>query len=247
MSQLNKEQKYQRTGAVDDSDISRLGKQSGVQYVCVAEVSDFFGEKYVSTRLIDVETAKVVNTSNVGGEINDMKTCIQKADEIAINLSKKTPEEQLAEQAEDDAFVGNAGVRIGDKVYFAGDKMNLAGDEVYDVVEQPPYFPPCTYEITKEKVKKTLKGTKTEYYKETVNNPGGAEGLILYFSQNIKYPAVAKENGIQGRVVCTFVVERDGSITDVQVARSVDQSLDKEAVRVLKSMPKWIPGSQNGS
>lgn len=247
LNQLNKEQKYQRTGAVDDSDISRLGKQSGVQYVCIAEVSDIFGEKYISTRLIDVETAKIVNTSNVGGSINDMKTCIQKADEIALNLSKKTSEEQLAEQAEDDAFAGNEEVRIGDKVYHVGDKMNLAGDEVYDVVEQPPYFPPCTYEITKEKVKKTLKGTKIEYYKETVNNPGGAEGLILYLSENVRYPADAEENGIQGRVVCSFVVERDGSITDVQVARSVDQSLDKEAVRLIRSMPKWIPGSQNGS
>jgi protein TonB len=70
---------------------------------------------------------------------------------------------------------------------------------------------------------------------------------MQYLSSNIKYPVVAEENGVQGRVVCTFVVERDGSITDVRVIRSVDPSLDKEAVRVVKSMPKWIPGKQNGS
>ena len=75
---------------------------------------------------------------------------------------------------------------------------------------------------------------------------GGDAALMEWLSKNIKYPVVAEENGIQGRVVATFVVERDGSITDVKIVKSVDPSLDKEAVRVLKSMPKWIPGKQNG-
>ena len=77
--------------------------------------------------------------------------------------------------------------------------------------------------------------------------PGGDAALMQYLSSHIKYPVIAEENGIQGRVVCTFVVEKDGSITDVRVVKSVDPSLDKEAVRVIKSMPKWIPGKQNGS
>ncbi len=77
--------------------------------------------------------------------------------------------------------------------------------------------------------------------------PGGPSALMQYLSKNIKYPVIAEENGIQGRVICTFVVERDGSVTDVRVAKSVDPSLDKEAVRVVSSMPKWIPGKQNGS
>ncbi len=77
--------------------------------------------------------------------------------------------------------------------------------------------------------------------------PGGQSALFEYLSKNIKYPVVAEENGVQGRVIVTFVVERNGSITDVQVAKSVDPSLDKEAVRVIKSMPHWIPGKQNGS
>ena len=70
---------------------------------------------------------------------------------------------------------------------------------------------------------------------------------MAYLSKNIQYPPIAEENGIQGRVVATFVVERDGSITDVQVMRGVDPSLDREAIRVLKGMPRWIPGKQNGS
>ena len=89
--------------------------------------------------------------------------------------------------------------------------------KVFDVVEQMPSF------------------------------PGGQGELMAFLSKNIKYPVVAEENGVQGRVVVTFVVEKDGSITDVRVVKSVDPSLDKEAQRVVKSMPKWIPGKQNGS
>lgn len=77
--------------------------------------------------------------------------------------------------------------------------------------------------------------------------PGGDSALMQYLSSNIHYPAVAAENGVQGRVVVGFVVEKDGSITDVNVMRSVDPSLDREAVRVVKSMPRWTPGKQNGS
>ena len=77
--------------------------------------------------------------------------------------------------------------------------------------------------------------------------PGGDAALMKYLQENVKYPVVAQENGVQGRVVISFVVERDGSITDVKVARSVDPSLDREAQRVVKSMPNWIPGKQNGS
>ena len=77
--------------------------------------------------------------------------------------------------------------------------------------------------------------------------PGGQGALMSYLASNIKYPVVAQENGVQGRVIVSFVVERDGSISDVKVARSVDPSLDREAQRVVKSMPKWKPGKQNGS
>lgn len=77
--------------------------------------------------------------------------------------------------------------------------------------------------------------------------PGGNGALMSYLANNIKYPVVAQENGVQGRVTVSFVVERDGSISDVRVARSVDPSLDREAQRVVKSMPRWKPGKQNGS
>lgn len=77
--------------------------------------------------------------------------------------------------------------------------------------------------------------------------PGGNSALMEYLNGAIQYPVAAMKNGVQGRVVVSFVVERDGSITNVQIARSVDPSLDKEAMRVIRQMPKWNPGRQNGN
>lgn len=88
--------------------------------------------------------------------------------------------------------------------------------KVYDVVEEMPQF------------------------------PGGSSAMFEYLAKSIQYPSAAKANGMQGRVVCSFIVERDGSISDVKVTRSVDLSLDGEAQRVILSMPRWIPGKQNG-
>ena len=77
--------------------------------------------------------------------------------------------------------------------------------------------------------------------------PGGQQALFKYLSDNVKYPVIAQENGIQGRVICQFVVNKDGKIVDVEVVRSGgDPSLDKEAIRVIKSMPPWKPGKQRG-
>ncbi len=74
--------------------------------------------------------------------------------------------------------------------------------------------------------------------------PGG--NVTKWIAKNVKYPQLAQENGIQGKVFIKFVIEKDGSITDVQVSRGVDASLDREAVRVIKAMPKWKPGKQRG-
>ena len=76
--------------------------------------------------------------------------------------------------------------------------------------------------------------------------PNGMAALMKFLGDNIKYPVIAQENGIQGRVITNFVVERDGSISDVQIVRGQDPSLDKEAIRVIKTMPKWKPGQQRG-
>lgn len=76
--------------------------------------------------------------------------------------------------------------------------------------------------------------------------PGGEAALLKWIGEHINYPTIAAENGIQGRVACTFTVNTDGSVTDVQVVRPVDPNLDKEAIRVLKQLPKFKPGEQRG-
>jgi len=77
--------------------------------------------------------------------------------------------------------------------------------------------------------------------------PGGQTALLKWLGDNIIYPTIAQEQGIQGRVTLRFVVKPDGSVDDVQVVKGLDPSCDKEAVRVVKKMPKWIPGKQNGN
>ena len=76
--------------------------------------------------------------------------------------------------------------------------------------------------------------------------PGGQIAMLKYIMENIKYPEQAMKEGIQGRVAVRFIVEKDGSISDVKPVLSVHPLLNKEAVRVVKSMPKWTPGKQNG-
>lgn len=89
-------------------------------------------------------------------------------------------------------------------------------DKIYTVVEQMPMF------------------------------PGGDADMMKFLAQTVQYPPVAAKNGVQGRVVVGFVVERDGSLTDVCILRGADPSLDREAMRVVKSMPNWTPGKHNG-
>ena len=76
--------------------------------------------------------------------------------------------------------------------------------------------------------------------------PGGTAALLEYLRKNIKYPAICRENNIQGRVLVTFIVNKDGAIVEPEVVKSVNPSLDKEALRVIAGMPKWKPGSQRG-
>jgi protein TonB len=76
--------------------------------------------------------------------------------------------------------------------------------------------------------------------------PGGEAALRAYIANQIKYPVIAQENGIQGKVYVTFVVGKDGAVSNATIARGVDPSLDKEAIRVVNTLPKWKPGKQRG-
>ena len=102
-------------------------------------------------------------------------------------------------------------------------------------------------EKVEEKPKEDLSRKVFDVVEKMPSYPGGNGALQKWLASNITYPAAAAENGVEGRVIVAFVVEADGSVSDVRIARGVDPSLDREALSVVKRMPKWIPGMQNGS
>ena len=117
-------------------------------------------------------------------------------------------------------------------------EINTEDDKDVEVVIAPPVEAPVEEE--EEEVIFVVVESMPEF-------PGGAQAMMRYIAENIKYPVIAQENGIQGRVICQFVVEKDGKVSDIQVVRSSGEaSLDKEAQRVIGSMPKWKPGKQRG-
>lgn len=117
----------------------------------------------------------------------------------------------------------------------------LSSEDSQDAAQVQTYVAPAMVEEEEESAQQIF--TVVE---EMPQFPGGDGELLKFISKSIKYPVIAQENGIQGRVVCSFVVNRDGSIVDAEVVRGVDPSLDKEALRVINTMPKWTPGKQRG-
>ena len=178
-------------------------------------------EAKVEQKKIEVEPEKVVE--KVKSSIKFTSPEIKKDDEVKPEDEIKTQDERMQTKTAIGSFDvkgnddANGEVLKAKEVIAQPEPPKEEEHKVFDVVEQMPSF------------------------------PGGNAALMEYLSKNVKYPVVAQENGVQGRVVVSFVVERDGSITDVKVVRSVDPSLDREAARVVSSMPKWIPGKQNGS
>jgi protein TonB len=113
--------------------------------------------------------------------------------------------------------------------------------EANQLTEIPTYVPPAVTE--EEEVAEAEIFTVVE---DQPTFPGGDEARIRFLQNNIKYPQMARESSIQGTVYVTFVVERDGSVTDVRVLRGIGGGCDEEAIRVIKAMPKWVPGKQRG-
>ena len=142
---------------------------------------------------------------------------VKEEDEIKLDEVEKSNKAVGAFTVEGNDEVGGEVLKAKEEIAAPEPPKPVEENKVFDVVEQMPSF------------------------------PGGMGALMSWLSQNIKYPVIAAENGVQGRVIVQFVVEKDGSITDVKVAKSVDPSLDKEAARVVSAMPKWTPGKQNGS
>lgn len=177
-----------------------------------------------------VERKEIVKKVDVEKVVEKVKSSVKFTAPVIKKDNEVKPEDELKTQDE----IMNTKAAVG--------SFDVKGnDESGEVLKAKEV-------IVTEPVKPKEEETKVfDVVEQMPSYPGGQGALMQYLASHIKYPVVAEENGIQGRVICTFVVERDGSITDVKIARSVDPSLDKEAIRVVKSMPNWIPGKQNGS
>ena len=180
-------------------------------------------EAKVERKEIPVKQEQQQVVEKVKSSVKFTAPVIKKDDEVK-------PEDELKSQDE----IMNSKVAVG-ALNVVGNDENGEVLKAKEVIATEPVKP-------KEEENKVF-----DVVEQMPSYPGGMGALMQYLSSNIKYPVIAEENGIQGRVICTFVVERDGSITDVRIAKSVDPSLDKEAMRVVSKMPKWIPGKQNGS
>ncbi len=204
-------------GVVENAMKQDVAIEADVELAKLAEKKEAKVEKKEEPKIEKVEVEKVKSS------VKFVPPVIKKDDEVK-------PEEELKSQEElnkTNTAIGAFDVKGNDEA--AGEVLKAK-----EVIAQP--------EPPKEEETKVF-----DVVEQMPSFPGGPSALMQFLSSNIKYPVVAEENGVQGRVVCTFVVEKDGSITDVRVIKSVDPSLDKEAMRVVKSMPRWIPGKQNGS
>ena len=176
-----------------------------------------------------VERKEIVKQEKVEQVVEKVKSSIKFTAPVIKKDDEVRPEDEMKSQDE----IMNSKVAVG----FANVIGNDENGEVLKAKEA----------LVTEPVKPKEEENKVfDVVEQMPSFPGGMAALMAYLQKSIKYPPVAEENGIQGRVVCTFVVERDGSANDVRVAKSVDPSLDKEAVRVVSAMPRWIPGKQNG-
>lgn len=169
-----------------------------------------------------IEQPKVVE--KVKSSIKFTAPVIKKDSEVKPEEEMKTQEDLQKTKTTIGAFTVVGNDEIDGEVLKAKEEItqpeppkNEEENKVFDVVEEQPSF------------------------------PGGQGALMSWLHDNIKYPVVAAENGIQGKVIVQFIVGKNGSISNVKVLRSVDPSLDKEAVRVVSNMPNWTPGKQNGA
>lgn len=120
------------------------------------------------------------------------------------------------------------------------DETVVAGSEDEGLASPVVWVPPV---VEEKKVEEDVIFVTAQ---EMPEFPGGSAALLKYLSTHIKYPTPSQEVGSQGKVIVQFVVDKDGSIINLEVLRGVDPYLDKEALRVLRSMPKWKAGMQNG-
>lgn len=164
------------------------------------------------------------------------RTAIEEIDEVVLNTQEDQPEPEPPEAPEitTEFEVVDDDKEIENELHV--DMNDNANTEVQE-------FTPV--EVTEEEVEKEEE--IFVFVEENPSFPGGEEELYKYLRENIKYPQLARENNIEGKVFVQFVVEKNGSISNVKILKDIGSGCGAEAVRVVKAMPKWKPGKQRGS
>jgi len=175
-------------------------------------------------------------TADVKVMMADMDGNIEWVDEIPISLPEPPPPPPPPPKV-----MVLESINIVDKPVDTKDNPLITTEDLPDTPQPETYLPPT--EAPEEEEDAT---TIFRIVEDMPAFPGGDAALLGFISKSIKYPVVAQENGVQGRVVCSFVINTDGSIVDAEIVRGIDPSLDKEALRVISAMPKWEPGRQRG-
>ena len=148
------------------------------------------------------------------------------------------PEPQQAQQVE---------IQLPDDIKVVSNDKEVIKPTIISVDQDKPLPPPnIPLGTMNVQADEDVDQTVFEIVEENPEFPGGPEALLKYLTKNTVYPESAIDNGVQGRVTVGFIVERDGSVASVEIRKSVDPALDKEALRVVKSMPRWKPGKQQG-
>lgn len=161
-------------------------------------------------------------------------------EEEIINTQQETPPEQPEpEQPEPEAVIEELIVVEDDKVV---ENLNI-DTEADEKTKTNINIVQTTFNVETEEEVEPISFAVVE---EKPTFPGGEAELLKFIAENTKYPEIAKENGIQGRVFVQFVIDKNGNVTNVTIARGVDPYLDAEAIRVVKMLPKWTPGKQRG-
>lgn len=220
-------------------------KVIGIAVVAIVLLLWFYNSCVKSSDTATTETEKVIKDNESGNDVtSEQKTESEAASEVEENTELQTdekPSEEIEAEEVEAEEVEAEEVEAEEIVEDVPDvtKEDLTVTNV-NVVKQTP-------KTTKKTVSNTTDPKKVyDIVEQMPSYPGGQSAMMSFLSKNLVYPEAAQKRGAQGRVTVSFVVETDGSLTSFKVAHSADPDLDREALRVVKMMPRWQPGKKGG-
>lgn len=184
-------------------------------------------------------TSKNLSTSSLGdlsvSDVTEEEIDATQQEELPPEVEQQEPEQEPEQVIEELVIVENTEQDTKININTEADEktktvVKVVETSISNVVPEDEYIEPISFAIVEEKP----------------SFPGGDEALLKFIRDNTVYPPTAKDLGIQGRVYIQFVIDKNGHVTNIQVARSVDPYLDKEALRVVALIPNWSPGKQRG-